>query len=96
LFLGSLRVGNVHVATITQRNSASLSVSGFAFDLSGRDAAIDIGVSIRRGRPAEVARHPGSLDLAPEQCGKLEYRVRAYPYHLQLSHRFEMGLMKWL
>jgi starch phosphorylase len=37
-----------------------------------------------------------SLDLAPELCGKLEFRVRAFPYHRALSHRFEMGLMKWI
>jgi glycogen phosphorylase len=36
------------------------------------------------------------LDLAPELCGKLEYRIRAYPYHPMLTHRFEMGLMKWI
>ena len=37
-----------------------------------------------------------TLDLAPELCGKLEYRIRAYPSHPALSHRFEMGLMKWI
>jgi len=37
-----------------------------------------------------------SLDLAPELCGKLELRIRAFPYHRALSHRFEMGLMKWI
>jgi starch phosphorylase len=36
------------------------------------------------------------LDLAPEICGKLEYRIRAYPTHPALSHPFEMGLMKWI
>jgi glycogen phosphorylase len=36
------------------------------------------------------------LDLAPELCGKLESRIRAYPHHDELSHRFEMGLMKWI
>ena len=36
------------------------------------------------------------LDLAPELCGKLEYRIRAYPHHDALSHPFEMGLMKWI
>ena len=36
------------------------------------------------------------LDLAPELCGKLEYRIRAYPHHAALSHRFEMGLMRWV
>jgi starch phosphorylase len=37
-----------------------------------------------------------ALDLAPELCGKLEYRIRAYPSHPTLAHRFQMGLMKWL
>jgi len=36
------------------------------------------------------------LDLAPELSGKLQYRIRAYPYHPALTHRFEMGLMQWL
>ncbi|HEX4781752.1 MAG TPA: alpha-glucan family phosphorylase [Usitatibacter sp.] len=36
-----------------------------------------------------------ALELAPELCGKLEYRIRAYPCHPSLAHRFEMGLMKW-
>jgi starch phosphorylase len=37
-----------------------------------------------------------ALALAPELCGKLEYRIRAYPSHPTLAHRFQMGLMKWL
>ncbi len=44
----------------------------------------------------EHGRHRYVLDLAPELCGKLEYRVRAYPYHPELSHPFELGLMKWI
>jgi glycogen phosphorylase len=36
------------------------------------------------------------LDLPLESAGKLEYRIRAYPVHPALSHRFEMGLMKWI
>ena len=31
-----------------------------------------------------------TLDLAPELCGKLEFRIRAYPNHPALSHRFEV------
>jgi len=37
-----------------------------------------------------------ALDLAPELCGKLSFRIRAYPHHEALSHRFELGLMKWI
>ncbi|HXF79640.1 MAG TPA: alpha-glucan family phosphorylase [Usitatibacter sp.] len=45
------------------------------------------------GREGDEQKY--AIDLAPELCGKLEYRIRAYPRHASLSHRFEMGLMKW-
>lgn len=48
------------------------------------------------GERGEGGEHLFTLELAPELCGKLEYRVRAYPSHPALSHKFEMGLMKWL
>jgi starch phosphorylase len=41
-----------------------------------------------------VQRYVAEVPL--EQAGKLEYRVRAYPHHPALSHRFELGLMRWL
>jgi len=37
-----------------------------------------------------------ALEVPLEQAGKLDYRVRAYPHHPALSHRFELGLMRWL
>jgi starch phosphorylase len=36
------------------------------------------------------------LNLTPELCGRLEYFIRAYPYHPLLTHRFEMGMMAWV
>ena len=36
------------------------------------------------------------LELTPEYCGKIEYRIRIYPYHEMLTHPFEMGMMLWL
>jgi len=48
------------------------------------------------GGADEHGEHHFVLDLAPELCGKLELRIRAYPRHPGLSHPFEMGLMKWL
>jgi starch phosphorylase len=36
------------------------------------------------------------LDLRPEVCGKIEYRIRAFPHHQLLTHPFEMGKMVWL
>jgi starch phosphorylase len=40
--------------------------------------------------------HRYVLRLAPDLCGKLEYRIRAYPYHPLLTHRFEVGLLVWI
>jgi starch phosphorylase len=37
-----------------------------------------------------------TLELTPELCGKLEYRIRAYPTHAALIHPLETGLMIWL
>lgn len=37
-----------------------------------------------------------ALDLTPDVCGKIDYRLRAYPYHELLTHPFEMGMMLWL
>jgi len=45
------------------------------------------------GREGDEQKY--ALELAPELCGKLEYRIRAYPRHASLAHPFEMGLMKW-
>ncbi len=39
--------------------------------------------------------HRYVLDLRPEMCGRLEYRIRAYPWHELLAHPFELGLMLW-
>jgi starch phosphorylase len=48
------------------------------------------------GERGEGGEYRFTLDLAPELFGKLEYRIRAYPWHPALSHRFELGLMKWI
>jgi len=37
-----------------------------------------------------------TLELTPEQCGRLEYRIRIFPTHSDLIHPFETGLMIWL
>lgn len=36
------------------------------------------------------------VELQPERCGNLEYRIRVYPYHDLLTHPFELGMMRWL
>jgi glycogen phosphorylase len=37
-----------------------------------------------------------ALELAPEDCGSLHYRLRVFPFHPKLAYRFEMGLLRWL
>jgi starch phosphorylase len=36
------------------------------------------------------------IELTPDVCGKIDYRLRAYPHHELLTHPFEMGMMLWL
>ena len=49
-----------------------------------------------QGADNKTGEHVFALDLTPEQCGKLEYRMRVYPYHKLLTHPLEMGCMRWL
>jgi starch phosphorylase len=51
---------------------------------------------LRHEKPLEGGEALFSCELTPEQCGKTEYQVRAYPGHALLTHPFEMGLMLWL
>jgi starch phosphorylase len=44
----------------------------------------------------EDGRHHFVLQLTPELCGKLTYRIRVYPFHTGLTHPLEMGMMVWL
>lgn len=44
----------------------------------------------------ENGEHLYARELTPDQCGKMEYRVRAFPVHELLTHPFEMGMNLWL
>jgi starch phosphorylase len=48
------------------------------------------------GQIAGGSEHLYVLEFRPDLCGKIEYRIRIYPYHELLTHRFEMGMMTWL
>ncbi|MEO6975785.1 MAG: hypothetical protein ABI144_07910 [Gallionella sp.] len=48
------------------------------------------------GAMTEAGENIFSLEVQPEPCGKLEYHIRAYPYHEMLTHLFEMGMTRWL
>ncbi|MGB7540693.1 MAG: alpha-glucan family phosphorylase [Burkholderiales bacterium] len=44
----------------------------------------------------ETHEHLFSLQFTPDQCGRIDYRIRAYPCSELLTHPFEMGMMIWL
>ncbi len=50
---------------------------------------------VSEGRIDPSGMHRFALELKPEHCGRLEYRIRAYPWHELLAHPFELGLMLW-
>jgi starch phosphorylase len=47
-------------------------------------------------RTLENGEHLYSREQTPDQCGKMEYRIRAFPTHPLLTHPFEMGMTIWL
>ncbi|MBZ0104973.1 MAG: alpha-glucan family phosphorylase [Sulfuricella denitrificans] len=48
------------------------------------------------GMSTDGKEHLFALDLTPDLCGRLDYKIRAYPFHDLLTHPLEMGLMQWL
>lgn len=51
---------------------------------------------VSTGALTAAGEHVFALELGPELCGKLDYRIRAYPCHELLTHPFELGLMLWV
>jgi starch phosphorylase len=47
------------------------------------------------GRVNDAGEHRYRIELVPELCGHLTWRVRAYPWHRDLTHPQETGLMRW-
>ncbi len=92
---------NVHVDVSVQLNG-----------LKPADVVVEMLISHQSNKQKlkRAARHPFkfqgddsktgeqifSLDLTPDLCGKLEYRIRVYPHHAMLTHPLEMGFMRWL
>lgn len=48
------------------------------------------------GTADAAGAHIYALELKPEFCGSLDYKIRAYPWHELMTHPLEMGLMVWL
>ena len=89
----------------TMRIETALRLNG----LNPEDVAVELLLS-RSGTQGKEARmhyrltaqgadasgeHRFALELAPELCGRLDLRIRAYPWHELLTHPLELGLMIW-
>ena len=48
------------------------------------------------GTRTPEGEHRFVLELQPELCGRMDYRLRAYPCHALLTHPLELGLMIWV
>lgn len=44
----------------------------------------------------ETGEHVFALEMMPEHCGKLGYRIRVFPYHDLQVHPLELGCMRWI
>lgn len=83
--LNGLSPGDVVVEVIMGRQLGQAGLQGAArYELEWEGVKNDAGEDLF------------SLNLSPELCGKLEYRVRVYPRHELMTHAFEAGLMIWL
>jgi starch phosphorylase len=49
----------------------------------------------QEGSP-EGGEHRYRIDLKPGLAGRLDYRIRVFPRHELLTHRFELGLACWV
>ena len=50
---------------------------------------------VARGTLGDTGEQRYAIELTPELCGRLEYRLRAYPCHPDMVHPMELGLMRW-
>jgi glycogen phosphorylase len=48
------------------------------------------------GTMTPQGEHRFVLELEPEVCGRLDYRIRCHPAHDLLTHPLELGLMYWV
>jgi starch phosphorylase len=48
------------------------------------------------GTRTDEGEHRYVLELQPDLCGRLDYSIRAYPWHELLTHPLELGLMIWV
>lgn len=107
-----LRCVNQALASIEHGGSVRVEIAAMLNGLAPEDVTLEVvlarpgashaGESLERWRlraaphRSESGDYVYDLEFTPQSCGRLEYRVRAYPSHELLAHAFEMGMMLWL
>ncbi|HEX8978905.1 MAG TPA: alpha-glucan family phosphorylase [Parasulfuritortus sp.] len=95
---------------ITFNDTVEIQVAVDLNGLTAEDVRVEllVGRASRHGQEEELRTLPFTatgqtgkervftLGMTPEYCGRLIYRIRAYPCHEYLTHPFELGLMLWL
>jgi starch phosphorylase len=91
---------NVHVEVAAKLNGLApadvvveLLLARGAREPTDRRVRLDLAFD---GTMTENGEHRFVLELSPELCGRLDYRIRAYPCIEALTHPFELGLMVWV
>ena len=83
-YLNGLKPEDVIVEAVIGRPNKDFSVKSIHYALVAEDQDESTGV------------YRFGLNVTPDLCGKLEYRIRIYPCHELLTHPLEMGMMIWL
>ncbi|NTV94978.1 MAG: glycosyltransferase family 1 protein [Thiobacillus sp.] len=98
------------VRRVTYSENVQIQVAVNLDGLSPDDVRVEmlVGRASRQGQEKELRLLPFSptgnqgsetvftLEMTPEYCGRLIYRIRVYPCHELLTHPYELGLMIWL
>ncbi|HVY04568.1 MAG TPA: alpha-glucan family phosphorylase [Burkholderiales bacterium] len=108
----SLRRLDAPVKRIAFGDKVRFEVAALLGGLAPEDVAIEMLIGKQTGRNAgnhqkayrfesegtrtEQGEQRFALELSPDLCGKLEYRIRLYPQNDLLTHPFELGMMRWL
>jgi len=103
--LNGLRPEDIRVECVLSRQMCSgLEVADghYAETLRDRDGIVQIGeeTQLIEAFQAQHGDEAGAclyrLDLKPPWAGALSYEIRAVPQHSNLTHPYEVGLMRWL
>ncbi|MBI3525744.1 MAG: alpha-glucan family phosphorylase [Betaproteobacteria bacterium] len=98
--LPRIRYGNaLHFEIVVQLNGLAAEdiTVELVFTRPGEiNPALSKRYALRHERALDHGEHLYVRELTLDLCGKIDYRIRAFPQHELLTHPFEMGMTVWL